>query len=171
MSRLATLLLSAIILLSYGPGAAVGAQPRGGHFQEGIVLASSEEGLEQGAGSTSFNLLDLRDLWIRVGVSRMPQTSLLRLTFTSPRGEVFYETSVLYTRDSRATEVHRKGAPHSTTAFPVKRLPGGFALDQPIPISTGAFTRYPRPGLWLVRATLEGHEQVLEARMNLSVAP
>lgn len=170
MRRLAPLLLSALTFLGHAPDAAR-AQSRGAHFQEGIELSSSEAGLEQGAVSTRFNLLELRDLWIRVRVARMPHISLLRLTFTSPRGEVFYETKLLYSREPRAMEVQVQGVPHLRTAFPAKRVPGGYALDQPIPIGAGVFMRYPQPGTWLVQATLDGHHEALAVHVDLGVAP
>ena len=170
MNRLAALLLAALVLLSCGTATAADAARRGAPFQEGIELASSVEGLEQGDVSTSFSLLELRDLWIRVKVARMAHTALLTLTFTTPRGEVFYETRQLYTREPHATQVRIPSVRHPVTAFPAKRLHGGVALDQPIPIGAGVFMRYPQAGTWLVQATLDG-QRTLSARMDLSVAP
>jgi hypothetical protein len=153
-------------------GADPAAQPTAdGRLEEAIELASSEEKLVEGETSTGFNLFSLRDLWVRVKVARMPRTALLHLTFTSPSGEVFYETKVLFSRGSRATHVKVPGARHAITAFPAKRLFEGFALDQSIPIGLGVFMRYPKPGTWLVQATLEGRHEPLGVRMELSVAP
>lgn len=156
--------------ISTGVTAAEGS-PRGGPFEEGIALASSERGLEEGANSTSFNLLELRDLWVRVNVARLPRTSVLALTFTSPRGEIFHETRVLYSRETRAMDMRLPGASRSVTAFPAKPLAGGFALDQAIPIGIGAFVQYPQPGTWRIQATLDGRHEPLSVEMDLRVTP
>ena len=169
MSRLATLLLSAFMVSVCGSVAAAGPVPRGAHFQPGIEFSATEEGLEQGDTASSFNLNTLRDLWVRVRVSHMSHTSLVRLAFTTPRGEVFYETVLLYTREPRARQVSFPGLPHPRTAFPAKLVPGGYALDQPIPVGAGVFMRYPQPGAWRVEATVDGR-QALAVRLDFTVA-
>lgn len=171
ITGLVALFLLTITLLPGVGSAAAPAPPRGAPRDEGIELSDSAGGLDQGTTSGSFNLMQLRDLWVRVKVSRMPRTAMLTLTFINPHGEVFYETNVLYSHDARAKEVRVQGARHTVTAFPARPVPGGFALDQSIPIGTGVFMRYPQPGTWLIRATLEGHHEALTVRMDLGVTP
>jgi hypothetical protein len=174
MGRITGLIALFLLTITFPPGvgaAAAPAPPRGASRDEGIELSDSAGGLDQGATSRSFNLMELRDLWVRVKVNRMPRTAMLTLTFINPRGEVFYETNVLYSHDTRAREVRVPGASHTITAFPARPVPGGFALDQSIPIGSGVFMRYPQPGTWLVRATLEGHHEALAVRMDLGVTP
>jgi hypothetical protein len=174
MGRFAGLIALLLLSITFLPGvgtAAAPAPPRGGPRDEGIVLSASAEGLDGGVTSERFNLMQLRDLWVRVKVNRMPRTARLTLTFVDPRGEVFYETNVLYSHDSRANEMRVPGASHTVTSFPSRHVPGGLALDQSIPIGAGVFMRYPQPGTWLVRATLEGRPGALEVRMDLGVTP
>ena len=167
---IALFLLTITLMPGVGSAASPG-PPRSGLRDEGIDLSDSAGGLDQGATSRIFNLMQLRDLWVRVKVNRMPRTARLTLTFVDPRGEVFYETNVLYTRDSRANEMRVPGASHTATSFPARHVPGGLALDQSIPIGAGVFMRYPQPGTWLVRAALEGRPGALEIRMDLGVTP
>ncbi len=169
MYSIAGLLL--MMLLAGGGGPVAAPASSAGPFAEGIELAGSAEGLGRDEIASSFNFLHLRDLWVRVNVSRMPKTAALNLVFVSPRGETFYETNLFFSRDAKVRSVNPPGADHPATVLQAKRFPGGFALDQPIPIVGSVFLRYPMPGTWVVQARISGMAESLTTTMQVEVMP
>jgi hypothetical protein len=147
-------------------GAAAAAPPasHGAPFREGIEFAGSEAALAD-ATATQFDFLALRDLWVRVKVHRPSRLVTVKLTFTSPGGGAFYETKVLYATDPRVRTGRINGAPAS--ALPAKRIPGGFALDYPVPIAGSVFQRFAKPGSWTVQAQVESAETPLSAPLEV----
>ncbi len=134
-------------------------------LREGIVFASSEAALDHGLADTQFDFLELRDLWVRVKVRRLSPLVTLKLTFTSPGGTPFYETTLLYTTDPNVRRGTLNGAPAS--ALQTKHTPGGFALDYPVPIAGTVFQRYPKPGSWLVQAQIESTQTSLSTPLDV----
>ncbi len=170
MRGIAALLLM-MLPAGSGGGAVAGPASHPGPFAEGIDLAVSAEGLGQDASASPFNFLHLRDLWVRVNVSKMPKTAALNLVFVSPRGETFYESTLYFSRDTKVKSVTPLGADHPAVVLQARRLPGGFALDQPIPIVGSVFLRYPMPGTWMVQARISGMAETLTTRMEVEVMP
>ncbi len=164
-------LLSVYLLAGIGSGQAAAPPRSEGVFVEGIELAAQEQDLARGVASSRFNLMQLRDLWVRVKVARIPKTAAFDLAFISPRGERFYETRLYYSRDPKVSSVRQSGTDQPATVLPARRLPGGFALDQPIPIAGGVFVRYPIPGTWVVRATVTGQDEPLTTTFEALAFP
>jgi hypothetical protein len=123
-------------------------------FSEGIDLSFAEWALDQGVTSTSFDFLQIRDLWVRVKVAGMEKIVTLQLNFISPTGSTFYSMSQLYTPDPSVTTGIMNNVPSS--ALLAKAMTGGYALDYPVPISGTVFQRYPTPGAWTVKASVDG---------------
>ena len=164
-------LVSACLLAGFGSVPAAPPSPSAGDFVEGIELAAQEQELAQGATASQFNVMQLRDLWVSVKLGKMPKTATLDLAFISPRGETFYETRLFYSRDSKIKSVRPAGGAAPASVLPARRLPGGYALDQPIPIAGSVFVRYPTPGIWTVRATVSGVEQPMTTTIELQANP
>jgi len=162
-------MLSVATALAGGPPA--GNPEAAGRATEGIVLAGSQEGLGHAAMFPSFDLMRLRDLWVRVHVQRMPKTARLDLVLTNPRGEAFYQTSLIFSRDPKVKSAALDGSDHPVTVFPARKVPGGYALDQVIPIMGSVFTRYPAPGTWVVQANVSGLSDTFTATMDFEVTP
>jgi hypothetical protein len=159
------------LMLTLAMAAAAGHPEAAGRHADGIVMAISQQGLEQAAPFPSFDLMRLRDLWVRLQVQRMPKTARLDLVFTSPRGEAFYQTSLFFSRDPKLTSMSIAGSDHAVTVFPARKVAGGYALDQVVPIAGSVFTRYPIPGTWVVQATVSGLSDTFTATMDLEVTP
>ena len=147
-------------------GAAAAAPPasRGNPFHEGIEFASSEAALENGT-ATRFDFLGLRDLWVRVKVRSPSRLVTLKLTFASPGGDAFYETTLLYAIDPRVHTGKINGAP--TNVLTAKRIPSGFALDYPVPIAGSVFQRFAKPGSWQVQAQVGSADTPLSAPLDV----
>jgi hypothetical protein len=147
-------------------GAAAAAPPasHGAPFREGIEFASSEAALED-ATATRFDFLALRDLWVRVKVRRPPRLVTVKLTFTSPSGAAFYETTILYATDPGVRTGRINGAPASV--LPARRIPSGFALDYPVPIAGSVFQRFAKPGSWTVQAQVGSDDALLSAPLDV----
>jgi hypothetical protein len=119
-------------------------------FAEGIELAATDAGLEQGQVATKFNFVGLRDLWVRVKVHGVRRFTRVTLSFVDPSGNVFFEDYLTFSPDADQAP----GPPPGTVVHPAKKLAGGFALDHPIAIDGTNFTRFPQPGMWQVRARI-----------------
>jgi hypothetical protein len=163
------ILLLALTVLTQGRATAL-AKPKGS-ARAGIQLAQAEEGLDAGQSLASFDLFQTRDLWIRVTVPKLDQVSSLNLTFTGPRGDVFYETNRFFTRAAQSSIERGSDGKHPLTYFQAKHVPGGFGLDQPIPIAGNVFQRYPTPGVWTIKARLSGSDEVLSTKVVVRVTP
>lgn len=163
MRDLPRILVLAAALLA---GAAAAAPPASHStpFREGIEFASSEAALEDATG-TQFDFLELRDLWVRVKVRQPSRLVTVTLTFTSPSGTAFYETTLLYATDPRVRTGRINGAPAS--ALPAKRIPSGFALDYPVPIAGSVFQRFSKPGSWKVQAQVGSADPPLSAPLDV----
>jgi len=170
MRRNLTLFLL-VLLASFGQGRAAGPPKPTGPIEAGIGLASSEQGLESGQTVKEFDLFGTRDLWIRVKVPKIDSPTLLNLTFTTPRGDIYYETNSYFSRLPRVTTGRPSGADHPVTVFQARHLPGGYGLDQSIPITGSVFQRYPIPGIWTVRARLSGSQETLSTTVSVRVTP
>ena len=163
--------LMMLLLAGSGSGAVAGPAPHAGPFAEGIELAVSAEGLGQDASASPFNFLHIRDLWVRVNVSKLPKTAALHLVFVSPRGETFYETNLYFSKDTRVKSVAPQGGDQPAAVLQASRVPGGFALDQPIPIAGSVFLRYPMPGTWMVQARISGVAETFSTTLEVEVTP
>jgi hypothetical protein len=121
-----------------------------------ILLGDSATALESGMGTTKFNFVRLRDLFVRVTVPALTGLAVMKLTFFTPGGEILYETSAPFSTDPAQTSAMMGPMPHPSTVFLAKPVPGGYALDREIAIAGSVFTRDPRPGVWRVTASVEG---------------
>ncbi len=169
--RRGEILIFLALLIGFSPGQAAGPPNPAGPLELGMELASSEKALDSGRVTTEFNLFALRDLWVRVKVPKIGPASLLNLTFTTPRGEVFYETNRFFSHRPQVTTMRLPGQDHPVTVFPAKRLARGFGLDLPIPIAGSVFQRYPHFGAWVVQAKLSGPNETLSTKLEVRVTP
>jgi hypothetical protein len=169
--RHTVMLFLLILLAGFGQGRAAGVPKSAGPIEAGIELANSEQGLESGQIVTEFDVFGTRDLWVRVRVPKIDSPTLLNLTFTTPRGDVYYETNSYFSRLPRVTTRRPTGADHPVTVFQARRLPGGYGLDLSIPITGSVFQRYPIPGIWTVRARLSGSNETLSTTVSVRVTP
>jgi hypothetical protein len=125
-------------------------------FNGGIELSNSQLGLDNGMTSTKFDFFQVRDVYVRVKLQSMSTLITLKLEFLDPAGFAFYETNQLYTTDPSMTmgTMMKPGVPPSPT-MPAKPIAGGYALDYPVPIAGSVFQRFPKPGAWTVRASVD----------------
>ena len=150
---------------------ASGAAPAPPAVKPGLEFAVSETALAQGAVSSDFDFSALRDLWVRVRLPKLPRTTEIDLTFLTPHGETFYETTRYFSRLPQAAVARIPGADHPVTVMPARRIRGGYALDLPVPVAGSVFLRYPAPGKWMVRATLAESGQLLTAPVEIRFTP
>lgn len=173
MSRTTGLLLLALTLGGCtNPGAAPPGPPPpdlSQTFVAGIQLASDERLLDRGIYATRFNFAYLKDLWVRVGISQMPQMSIVKLTFTNPKGEVFYETSSPFSWDPEMKGMNMPGMDHPITVVRAKAVTGGYLLDRAVPIGGSVFMKYPAEGTWVIMAKVD--ETLYTTEMQVSVTP
>jgi hypothetical protein len=124
---------------------------------EGIELSVSEVALDHNLVADHFNFAQLDNVWVSINVSAMPSdTTIVKLTFTTPTGQVFYSGTVGYTPQSEPLAVNVSHSPHPITVFPAKHTRGGFALRYVVPVIGSAMGRYPIPGRWRVEAAIQG---------------
>jgi hypothetical protein len=150
------------------PASVVLASPDAAPFREGIEFASSQAALEQSKSATRFDFLAVRDLWVRVKVRGLPPLATLKLTFSSPNGTPFYETTLLYTTKTDPKERGGAQGGAAANALRATRIPGGFALDYPVPIAGTVFQRFPTPGGWKVEAQIESTRTSLTTPLDVS---
>lgn len=160
-----------LILWSAVSRLASAAAPSPPAVKPGLEFAVSEAALEQGAASNDFDFSALRDLWVRVKVPKLSRTTEIQLTFLTPRGETFYETTRYFSRLPQAAVARIPGADHPVTVMPARRIRGGYALDLPVPVAGSVFLRYPAPGKWWVRATLAESGQSLSSPVEIRFTP
>src|SRR5262249_13920532 len=139
-----------------GPARAAAHKSPPGLLEAGIDLARTEEALNAGDLIREFELMQMRNLWVRVKVPKLDRSVRLNLTLTSPRGDVFYEVNRTFGRVPRDTMSPAPGGKSSITTFQARRIAGGWGLDLPVPIAGNVFQRYPTPGVWRVAARLSG---------------
>lgn len=126
-------------------------------FREGIEFSASENALKYGVTSDHFNFSELRELWVRINVSGMSGTSVVRLTVTTPTGSVFYETTVPYSTEAGVKSMNVPKSPHPIDVYTARVVNGGHSLIYVVPVVGTALARYPIPGTWHIEATVEGH--------------
>jgi hypothetical protein len=126
-------------------------------FREGIELSSSESGLDHGITSTNFNFSELRELWVRVKVNGINDTSVVHFTLVTPNGSTFYEAYIAYSPDPATKSVYVPKAPHEITVYQAKAMGTGHAIDYVVPIVGTASSRYPVAGTWHLQVEIQGH--------------
>jgi hypothetical protein len=135
---------------------------------EGISFGLSQSDLD-GNTISQMNLSRTRDLWVRVRVAGMARVAQVKLEFVKPTGDVFYEELTPYSPDPTMNTMPMPGIDHPVQVFGAKQFPGGYALDRAIPIGGTVFERYPTPGTWTVRATIEGQAKPFSAPLDVIV--
>jgi hypothetical protein len=141
-------------------------------FTSGLTFATSQELLERGVTTTSFNFAYLRTLFIRVGVNNAPKLSVMKLTLTNPRGELVYESAPPYSGDPNMTAMaspHNPNVGHPIAVLQAKPFGTGFALDNVIPVAGSVVSRYPEDGPWHVVATID--DQLYSADLQVTFQP
>ena len=134
----------------------------------GLYFATAPELLEHGVFTDKVNFADLRDLFIRLRVPRMPQLATATFTFTNPKGEVFYETSSPFSTDGTMHEMNVPGVMHPLSVSHAKQTAGGYSLDHAVPIAGSVLMRYPMEGAWVVMGKVDG--QIYTAELQVRVA-
>ena len=169
MRRLRLLILL-LLLPVFAEGRAAAPSARAVPFAQAIQFASSQSELDTGPLLTEANFARQRDLWIRVTVSKMPPTTLLGLTFTTPAGQPFYETNRYFSRLPQVASTVVPGGQRPDVVYQARKVPGGYALDLPIAIAGSVFLRYPAPGTWTVQAKVGDSERISKT-LEVSVNP
>jgi hypothetical protein len=135
-------------------------------FEAGIELGTSQEMLDHGYPSKSFNFVYLRNLYVRLKVAKMPKMAMANVWFIAPGGERVYETTLPFSPDPSVTEMTMPGVDHPMTVFQAKPESGGYDLDLVVPVLGTVLTRTFRPGAWRVESNLDG--QFFSAEMQVS---
>jgi hypothetical protein len=127
--------------------------------QPALLLSGSRPGFAAGLTSKQFRFRDLRDLWVRVQLPSIPQVAVEHLSFVNPAGEKFYEELVPFSLDPTVKTIPLvqmgMNSPHDTQVFAAQPIPGGVALDHPVPIGGTIFERYPGVGSWQLEARID----------------
>jgi hypothetical protein len=133
-------------------------QPQPQPLQPAIALSAAPSGFDVGLVGTSFDFMNLRDLWVRITVPGMPRVAHVHLTLTNPLGARFYETNLMYSADPTMQSMPMPSVDHPVTVFAASTLPGGFAIDVPVPVAGTVLTRYPmvNSGTWTAEADVDG---------------
>jgi hypothetical protein len=125
------------------------------NYETGLTFGDNRGLLMSGQSQSSFNFVTLRTLFVRVIVSAVPDSTIMHLTFTNPRGEIFYQDNAPFSTGSAGSTM-MPGMDHPSQVTPVVKLPNGkFALDRGIPIAGSIFQRYPSDGDWPVQAAID----------------
>lgn len=165
------LLILAVLLPTFAEVRAAARPAPAIPFVQEIQLAASQADLEAGPLLTEANFASLRDLWIRVMISKMPPTTLLKLSFVTPAGKPFYETSRFFSRLPQVTSTVVPGDGRPAVVYSARKLPGGYALDLPVAIAGSVFLRYPTPGTWSVQVRVGDSGETLSKTLEVSVNP
>jgi len=134
--------------------------PRPAPFREGIDLALTQSGLENGQLADRFDFSRMRELWVRMRAAGIGRNTPVRLTLTTPSGSVFYETTVAYSANPSQQVMMVPNAPHPITVFRAKPTGSGHALLYVVPVAGTALARYPVPGWWRITATIDGAREI-----------
>lgn len=136
-------------------------------YDTGVTFADSRGMLMGGQSQSSFNFATLRTLFVRVIVSAVPDTTIMHLTFTNPRGEIFYQDNAPFsTAGAGSTSMPGMQSPSMVT--PIVKLPNQkLALDRGIPIAGSIFQRYPSDGDWSVQAAIDGASGPFTATLHV----
>ena len=149
-------------------GSCVPGEPGCTTLAAGIDLALTEADLMQGRTISSLNFVYARDLWVRTRVPSLPRIAEVALTFINPRGEISYEDRTPYSSDPDVKET-TSTLGHPITVFPAKSIPGGFALDRPIPIAGSVLQRIPAPeGIWEIQSVVDGYAEKLSTQLDVT---
>lgn len=148
-------------------GSCVPGEPGCTALSAGIDLSLTESGLMQGETISSVNFVYARDLWVRTRLPSIPRIAEVSLTFINPRGEISYEDRTPYSPDPNVKQMDSTLG-HPISVFPAKSIPGGFALDRPIPIAGSVLQRIPAPeGIWEIQAVIDGHSEKLITQLEV----
>jgi hypothetical protein len=128
--------------------------------RESIDLALTQSALENGQLADRFDFSRIRELWVRMRVAGIRETTLVHLTLVTPSGSVFYETTVAYSADPRQDVMTVPNAPHPITVFRAQPARSGHALLYVVPVAGTALARYPSPGRWRINATIDGAREI-----------
>jgi len=165
------LVILALLLPAFAAGRSEARPAPAARQVQEIQFASSEADLETGSLLTEANFAQLRDLWIRVVVSKMPPKALLTVAFLTPAGEPFYETNRFYSRLPQVTSTVAPKTGGPAVVYSARKLPAGYALDLPVAIAGSVFLRYPAPGTWSVRVKVGESGEILSKTLAVSVNP
>jgi hypothetical protein len=125
-------------------------------FREGIDLSVSEVALQHNITSDHFDFSQLRELWVRVKLNDVRNTTIIHMTLLTPSGSPFYETTVPYSPDPTVKTIHVPRAPHEIDVYHAPQMGTGNALIYVIPVAGSAMARYPVPGTWRLVVDVEG---------------
>ena len=121
-----------------------------------LQLAPSAEMFDHGGAATRFDLGALRELWVRVKVPRLEQTTAVKLVFIDKLGQPFYEDNAAYALQASTQGMNPGNGGVQLNVHAATVVPGGYALDRPIAIAGSVFQRHPSYGMWRVEATVTG---------------
>jgi hypothetical protein len=183
LRRLAAACLTIALTGCNGSVPSMGGSPPGGGPPGGgstptpltpaLQFSMTEGGLDHGFVSTRFTLSALRDLWVRALVPSINATAQLDIMFFNPRTELINETHVAYSSDPTVTQMPMPGMDHPLTLFPAKPVPGGWALDYPVPVAGTAFTRLAvvNEGTWTVEAKVNSLGSPITTTFEMVIGP
>jgi hypothetical protein len=139
-------------------------------LQSGLTMSYDNDALDHGIVSTSYNFAHLRTLWVRLAVTSMNPVANAHIVFTNPAGETYFEIGREFSVDPNVGTMPMPNMDHDMTVFPAKVLPGGYALDVPVPIAGSAMSRFPISaiGRWTVDAKVEGFGGSLNSPLDVT---
>ena len=115
---------------------------------------------------TDFSLLGTMSIYVRVQVPAMPETTMLTVELIDPRGLLFHEEHVPYTRLDQPTMVMDPLMHQPMQAWSAEKIDGGWALERSIPIRGTNFTRVGAEGDWAVHARIDGVDGQLSTMVS-----
>jgi hypothetical protein len=120
------------------------------------VAPNEQLALEVPQGPTKYSLKSLRELYLRLQTATPPSgVQWLTLEVFDPMGGLYESSHAPFTLDGTPAEVSAMdGIPHPVRVHQVKTLAGGYGYDQTLIVGGTNMTRYPRPGLWRIKAAL-----------------
>ena len=132
-------------------------------LKPGLEFAASEFELDRGLATDRFDFSVQRDLWVRVKLPGMPMVTRVNLKFVNPLGELLSEVQLAFSPDPKTPPMGRGPGMTPLTVFKAKTIPGGYALDYPVPVAGTMLTRYVATsvGTWTVQAKVDGVDTMI----------
>jgi hypothetical protein len=126
------------------------------------VVANDMSQLDMPQGGTTFSLLKVRELYVRLQTANIPSgMQWLSFELYDPAGGIYDSRHIPFTMDGTPTEVSSMDPiPHPVQVERIKSIPGGVAYDQVVLVGGTNMVRFPRPGIWRLVASLVGQSSI-----------
>jgi hypothetical protein len=156
------------------PEPAVNVEPVGEHTTPGLVVVANDPRKLDGKGVDKFHLSTVRELYLRLWLPAVPAPLVwVKVTLHNPNGAVYIQRWVPFTDDPTLTETQpRAGQPGPVVTYPMAKLKDGVGLDYAIVVGGSNLVKRPMPGLWRLRAEVDGYPDLAAERtLELTMAP